>query len=210
VSFSLPELIALAAALGFASGVRLYAVVLIVGLVGYAGWVVLPGGLEMLANPWVIGVSTLLFAAEFFADKIPALDSVWDAISTFIRIPGGALLAASVFGIDHAAFAAIAAIVGGSLAATSHLAKSGTRAAINTSPEPFSNVAMSLAEDLGIAGLLWLAFAHPWIALATVVVLVVIAVWLIVKFARLIRRMGARLRGAPPVAAGTALTSKEL
>jgi hypothetical protein len=196
VNFSLPELIALAATLGFASGVRLYAVVLIVGLVGYAGWVALPGGLEALANPWVIGVSTLLFAAEFFADKIPALDSVWDAVSTFVRIPGGAVLAASVFGIDHAVLAAIAAILGGSLAATSHLAKSGTRAAINTSPEPFSNVAMSLAEDLGIAGLLWLAFEHPWIALATVAALFVLAVWLIVKFARLIRRMSARLRGA--------------
>jgi hypothetical protein len=196
VNFSLPELIALAATLGFASGVRLYAVVLIVGLVGYAGWVALPGGLEALANPWVIGVSTLLFAAEFFADKIPALDSAWDAVSTFVRIPGGAVLAASVFGIDHAVLAAIAAILGGSLAATSHLAKSGTRAAINTSPEPFSNVAMSLAEDLGIAGLLWLAFEHPWIALATVAALFVLAVWLIVKFARLIRRMSARLRGA--------------
>lgn len=186
---------ALAAALGFASGVRLYAVVLITGLVGYAGWVALPGGLEVLANPWVIGVSTLLFGAEFFADKIPALDSLWDGLSTFVRIPGGALLAASVFGIDQAALAAIAAILGGSLAATSHLAKSGTRAAINTSPEPFSNVAMSLAEDLGIAGLLWLAFEHPWIALAAVGALTLLAIWLIVKFARLIRRVGARLRG---------------
>lgn len=195
--FTLPQLIALAATLGFASGVRLYAVVLIVGLVGYAGWVALPGGLSVLANPWVIGVSTLLFGAEFFADKIPALDSLWDGLSTFVRIPGGALLAASVFGIDHAALAAIAAIAGGSLAATSHLAKSGTRAAINTSPEPFSNVLMSLAEDLGIAGLMWLAFEHPWIALFTVTVLLVLAVWLIVKFARLIRRTLARVRGAP-------------
>jgi hypothetical protein len=205
VNFSLPELLALAATLGFASGVRLYAVVLITGLVGYAGWVALPGGLEVLANPWVIGVSTLLFGAEFFADKIPALDSVWDGLSTFVRIPGGALLAASVFGIDHAALAAIAAILGGSLAATSHLAKSSTRAAINTSPEPFSNVAMSLAEDLGIAGLLWLAFEHPWIALATVAALTVLAIWLIVKFARLLRRLLARVRGAPspdPLAAG--------
>ena len=205
MSFSLPELLALAATLGFASGVRLYAVVLITGLVGYAGWVALPGGLQVLANPWVIGVSTLLFGAEFFADKIPALDSVWDGLSTFVRIPGGALLAASVFGIDHAALAAIAAILGGSLAATSHLAKSSTRAAINTSPEPFSNVAMSLAEDLGIAGLLWLAFEHPWIALATVAALTVLAIWLIVKFARLLRRLLARVRGAPspdPLAAG--------
>jgi hypothetical protein len=205
VNFSLPELLALAATLGFASGVRLYAVVLITGLVGYAGWVALPGGLEVLANPWVIGVSTLLFGAEFFADKIPALDSVWDGLSTFVRIPGGALLAASVFGVDQAALAATAAILGGSLAATSHLAKSGTRAAINTSPEPFSNVAMSLAEDLGIAGLLWLAFEHPWIALATVAALTVLAIWLIVKFARLLRRLLARVRGAPspdPLAAG--------
>lgn len=186
--FSLTELIALAAALGFASGVRLYAVILIVGLAGYAGWVELPGGLSALAQPWVIGVAGLLFASEFLADKIPALDSVWDAVSTFIRVPGGALLAASVFGIDQAGMAAIAALAGGALAATSHAAKAGTRAAINTSPEPVSNVVASTTEDLGIVGLLWLAFAHPLVALAAVAIATLFCAWLIFKFAGLLRR----------------------
>lgn len=186
--FSLTELIALAAALGFASGVRLYAVILFVGLAGYAGWVELPGGLSALAQPWVIGVAGLLFASEFLADKIPALDSVWDAVSTFIRVPGGALLAASVFGIDQAGMAAIAALAGGALAATSHAAKAGTRAAINTSPEPVSNVVASTTEDLGIVGLLWLAFAHPLVALAAVAIATLFCAWLIFKFAGLLRR----------------------
>lgn len=196
--FSLTELIALAAALGFASGVRLYAVILIVGLAGYAGGVDLPGGLAALAQPWVIGVATLLFVSEFLADKIPALDSVWDAVSTFIRIPGGALLAASVFGIDQAGLAAIAALAGGALAATSHAAKAGARAAINTSPEPVSNAVASSAEDLGIAGLLWLAFSHPLLALVAVALATLACAWLIFKFAGLLRRWLGPRPPSPP------------
>ncbi|MEG0822633.1 MAG: DUF4126 domain-containing protein [Burkholderiaceae bacterium] len=191
-SFDLTQLIALAAALGFASGIRLYAVVLAVGLAGALGWVELPGGLSVLTQPWVIGLTGIFVALEFLADKIPGIDTVWDSLSTFIRIPGGALLAASVFGFDQTTAAAIAAVLGGSLAATGHFAKASARAAINTSPEPISNVAASTAEDAGILGLVWLAFAHPVTAIATVALMAAASAWLIFKFIRLVRRLLAR------------------
>ena len=148
-SLDLTQLIALAAVLGFASGIRLYAVLLIVGLVGYAGWMDLPSGLSILQHPFVLIAAGVMFLVEFVADKIPGVDSLWDGIQTFIRIPAGAALAAGVFGgLDSAAWTTAAAILGGSLAATSHFTKAGTRAAANTSPEPFSNVALSVAEDV--------------------------------------------------------------
>ncbi|MGH6609220.1 MAG: DUF4126 domain-containing protein [Burkholderiaceae bacterium] len=188
--FDLTQLIALAAVLGFASGIRLYAVLLITGLVGYAGWVELPGGLAILQHPWVLSASGIMFAVEFFADKIPGVDTAWDAIQTFIRIPAGAALAAGVFGgMDNAAWTTAAAIVGGSLAATSHLTKAGTRAAANTSPEPFSNVTLSLTEDVGVAGLMWLLLTYPLVALGIVIVLLILAVWLLPKLVRFIARV---------------------
>ena len=146
-TLDLPQLLALAAAIGWASGVRLYLVVLLTGLAGYLGWVPLPGGLQLLAHPVVIAASGFMVFIEFFADKIPGLDSLWDMVHTAIRIPAGAALAASVFGADHAVMAIVAALLGGSFAATAHVAKATTRAAINTSPEPFSNVGASLVED---------------------------------------------------------------
>jgi hypothetical protein len=189
-SLDVPQLIALAAVLGFASGIRLYAVLLVTGLVGYAGWVELPGGLAILQHPWVLIASGLMFLVEFVADKIPGVDTVWDAIQTFIRIPAGAALAAGVFGgVDSAAWTLVAAILGGSLAATSHFTKAGTRAAANTSPEPFSNLGLSFAEDLGIAGLLWLVLAYPLVALGIVVVLVLVAAWLLPKLFRFVARL---------------------
>lgn len=189
-SLDVTQLIALAAVLGFASGIRLYAVLLITGLVGYAGWVELPGGLALLQHPWVLIASGLMFLVEFVADKIPGIDTVWDAIQTFIRIPAGAALAAGVFGgMDSAAWALAAAIIGGSLAATSHFTKAGTRAAANTSPEPFSNVGLSIAEDVGTAGLLWLVLTYPLIALGIVIVLVLAAAWLLPKLVRFVARM---------------------
>jgi hypothetical protein len=198
-SLDLAQLIALAAVLGFASGIRLYAVLLIVGLVGVAGWIELPRGLAILQNPWVLGASGFMFAVEFFADKIPGVDSAWDAVQTFIRIPAGAALAAGVFGgMDSAVWTTIAAIAGGSLAATSHFTKAGTRAAANTSPEPFSNVALSVAEDVAVGGLMWLAITYPLVALAIVVALVVLAIWLLPKLVRFIRRVVQRLFDAGP------------
>jgi hypothetical protein len=180
------QLIALAATLGFASGIRLYAVLLVVGLVGYFNWAQLPAGLQVLAHPMVLAASGFMVVIEFFADKVPAVDSLWDAVHTFIRIPAGAALAAAVFGGDHAAWATVAAIIGGSLAATSHFTKAGTRAAVNTSPEPFSNIAVSTVEDVAVGGLIWLAITHPFIAAAAVVVLVALAIWLLPRIFRFI------------------------
>ena len=130
------QLIALAGALGWASGVRLYLVVLLTGLAGFMGWVTLPPGLHLLAHPVVLGASGFMVFVEFFADKIPGLDSLWDVVHTLIRIPAGAALAAGVFGADSGLMALLAALAGGTLAATSHAAKATARAAINTSPNP--------------------------------------------------------------------------
>jgi len=184
----LPQLIALAAALGFASGLRLYAVLLAVGLVGHFHLAPLPSGLEVLSNPLVMGAAVFLVLVELLADKIPMVDSLWDTVHTFIRIPAGAALAASVIGGDQTAWTVVAALLGGSLAATSHFAKAGTRAVVNTSPEPFSNVLVSTLEDFGVGALLWLAFTHPMIAAAVVLVLVVVAVWMVRTLARLVSR----------------------
>ena len=156
----LPDL-AIAAALAWGSGLRAYAVIFAVGLAGTLGWVELPEHLRLLQHPLVLGASGLMTAVEFFADKVPWLDSVWDAVHSFIRIPAGAALAAAVFGDSGAAVALAAAILGGTLAAGVHFAKSGTRAALNTSPEPFSNWTASLAEDAMVPLGLWLAIAHP-------------------------------------------------
>ena len=191
----LAQLIALAAALGFASGIRLYAVLLVVGLAGYFDWAPLPAGLAILAHPMVLAASGFMVAVEFFADKIPAVDSLWDAVHTFIRIPAGAALAAAVFGGDSAAWAAVAALIGGSLAATSHFTKAGTRAAVNTSPEPFSNIAVSAAEEVAVGTLLWLAIVHPFIAAAAVVALVGLAIWWLPKLFRFIAGVFRRVFG---------------
>jgi hypothetical protein len=194
------QLVALASALGWASGVRLYAVLLVVGALGYFDVVALPGGLKVLAHPFVLAASGFMTFVEFFADKIPGVDSLWDVVHTVIRIPAGAALAGAVFGDMGSAATIAAAILGGGLAAGSHLAKAGSRAAINTSPEPFSNWTASLAEDVGVGVLLWLAFAHPFAALALLVLMIVLAAWLVPKVWRGVRRVLARLsgwRGAP-------------
>jgi hypothetical protein len=189
-TLDLPQLLALAAVLGFASGLRLYAVLFVVGLAGWADWVELPSGLQVLQHPWVLIASGAMGVLELVADKIPWVDSAWDSVQTFIRIPAGAALAAGALGgVDGAVWTVVAAIVGGSLAATSHLAKSGTRAAANTSPEPLSNAGLSVAEDFTVGGLLWLAFAHPWVALVAVAVLVVAAIWLLTRVLRYLRRV---------------------
>ena len=192
-SFDTWQLIALAAALGWASGVRLYAVLFIVGGLGYLGWIELPGGLTTLAHPYVLAASGFMFVVEFWADKIPGVDSAWDFVQTFVRIPAGAALAASVFGDAGAATTLAAAILGGSLAAGSHVAKAGTRMVINTSPEPFSNWAASFGEDLAVGFVLYLAFAYPFAALVVLVLLVVLMIWLIPKVWRMIRAIGRKL-----------------
>ncbi len=193
----MPSLLALAAALGWVSGFRLYAVVFLVGAMGAAGWMVLPAGLQVLQHPMVLAASGALLFIEFFADKIPGLDSLWDIVNSVIRVPAGAALAAGVFGADHATLALVAALMGGTLAASSQAAKTTTRTAINTSPEPLSNVAASLLEDGLVVGALWLATNHPLIfgvLLIISVVLMWIVTWLLFKFLRAaLRRLRALL-----------------
>jgi len=195
MQLDLTQLVAIAAALGWASGLRLYAVVFLTGLAGWLGWVPLPGDLDVLASPIVLGASGLMLFIEFFVDKIPGLDSVWDAIHTFVRIPAGAALAAAVFGGDQASWVTAAALMGGTLAATSHAAKMTTRASANASPEPFSNIALSLLGDGAVPVMLWLSWVHPvvaLVALTAVVVVSLVVVWVLWRFiARLMRRMRA-------------------
>ena len=157
-----PQLLAIAAALGWASGLRLYAVLFLTGIAGYFGWVALPSGLHVLQSPVMLGASGLMLFVEFFADKIPGVDTLWDLLHTVVRIPAGAALAAAVFGADQSSWAMAAALLGGTLAATSHVAKATTRAALNASPEPFSNIAMSLLGDSVVPVSLWLSWAHPY------------------------------------------------
>jgi hypothetical protein len=200
VDLDLTHLVALAAALGWASGLRLYAVVFITGAAGWLGWVSLPEGLTLLQHPVVLGASFLMVAVEFVADKIPGLDTVWDAVHTFIRIPAGAALAAGVFGGDSTAWAMVAALLGGTLAATAHTAKATTRAAVNTSPEPFSNLGLSLMGDAAVPAMLWLAWEHPlWFfpALALSLLMAVALIVLLFKFLRaLVRRFAPSTQAA--------------
>lgn len=197
----MPSLLALAAALGWASGFRLYAVVFLVGGSGALGWLPLPEGLHVLQHPAMLIASGLLLFMEFFADKIPGLDSLWDMLNSVIRIPAGAALAAGALGADGPTMALVGALLGGGLAATSQAAKTTTRAAINTSPEPFSNLAMSLVEDSLVVGAVWLATNHPLafgILLVIAVVLMWIVTWMLFKFLRaVIRRMSALFSAAP-------------
>ena len=188
-------LLAIAAALGWASGLRLYAVVFLTGLAGFMGWVELPAGLRLLQSPLMLGASGLMLFVEFFADKIPGVDTLWDAIHTLVRIPAGAALAAAVFGADQSSWAMAAALMGGTLAATSHVAKATTRAALNTSPEPFSNVAMSLLGDGVVPASLWLSWQHPYVFFAALAVALVVMLALIVVFAKFLRRLARRVSG---------------
>ena len=203
MNLDLAHLVAIAAALGWASGLRLYSVVFLTGLAGALGWVELPSGLQVLQSPWLLGASGTMLFIEFFVDKIPGLDTVWDAIHTVVRIPAGAALAAAVFGGDDATWTTVAALVGGGLAATSHVAKATTRAAVNTSPEPFSNVAMSLLGDGVVPLALWLSWTHPFafiVALVVAVVAMLAAIWILWRFLRgVVRRFGQRY--PPPMTA---------
>ena len=186
--------IAIGAGLAWASGMRLYAVMFAAGMLARFGVVALPGDLAVLTHPMVIGASGFMFFIEFFADKIPGVDSVWDAVHTFIRIPAGALLAAASLGVSaDPAWVMVAGILGGALAGTSHFAKSGSRALINTSPEPFSNWAASFGEEALVGGVLWLAFAYPVLALGVLAVLVALSIWLIVTLWRFLKVAFARL-----------------
>ena len=188
------HLIALAAALGWASGLRLWAVLLLTGGAGALGWIALPPGLHLLENPFVLAATGTMAVVEFLADKIPALDSVWDALQTLVRIPGGAALAAGVFGGDNGTWVAGAALLGAALAANSHVAKASLRAAVNTSPEPFSNIALSLVGDAAVPTALWLATAHPVVLLVVVGVAAILMAAMSVLLIRFLRALVGRLR----------------
>ena len=190
-----PQLLALAAALGWASGFRLYAAVFLTGLAGWMGWVQLPAGLQILQHPAVLVASGFMLFVEFFADKIPFVDSVWDAVHTVIRIPAGAALAAGALGADGQAMTWIAALLGGSLAATSHATKLTTRAAVNTSPEPFSNWGVSLAEDGLVVFLLWLSATHPAVFTLVLIACVIVSIVLLVVLVKFLKTVVRELRG---------------
>lgn len=181
--------IALAMGASWASGINLYAAILTLGLLGITGNAVLPPDLAILANPLVIGAAGLMYAVEFFADKIPGVDTLWDTIHTFIRIPAGAVLAAGAVGELGMGVEIAAALTGGTLAASTHATKAGTRAVVNTSPEPFSNWTLSIGEDIAVIAGMWAAVQHPWIFLAALVLFILLMIWLLPKIWRGIRRV---------------------
>ena len=188
-----PQLLALAAALGWASGIRLYAAVFLAGIAGWMGWVALPPGLQVLQHPAMLGASGFMLFIEFFADKIPGVDSLWDLVHTVIRIPAGAALAAGALGADSSTMATAAALLGGTLAATSHATKMTTRAAVNTSPEPFSNIGVSLLEDGLVIGALWLATTYPVLFGIALAITLVLMVWLLVVLVKFLKALLKRL-----------------
>jgi Domain of unknown function (DUF4126) len=190
-----PEL-ALAGALAWGAGLRLYAVLFIFGIASYFGHWQLPDHLSLIAHPAMLGASGFMATVELFADKLPWLDSIWDSLQTFIRIPAGAAMTAAVFGDSGPAIAMAAALLGGSLTATTHFAKSGTRAVANSSPEPFSNIALSLTEDVAVVGGTYLATQNPEVFLVCLGVFVIVAVILIRLVYKGIKRVFGRLKAA--------------
>jgi len=187
--------LALAGGLAWASGIRLYVTILVVGLLGRYGYLHLPDSLLVLQHTWVLVAAGVMTAGEFVADKVPAFDSFWDALHTFIRIPAGAFLAWGALGDATPAAQMAAAIVGGLITGGTHLAKSGSRVAINTSPEPFTNWTASAGEDGLVLGGLWLAIAHPLVFLVALALFVAITAWLLPKVFRYVARTFRSLAG---------------
>ena len=187
--------VALAAGLAWASGIRLYAVLFLAGALAHFGYLALPPGLAVLSHPLVLGASGAMALAEFVADKVPAFDSVWDAVHTFIRVPAGAFLAAASLGQADPAWVAAAAILGGVIASGAHLTKAGSRALINASPEPFSNWAASTLEDVLVPVGFLAALKAPLVFLAALGVFLLLALWLVPKLFRALRRVYRSLAG---------------
>jgi hypothetical protein len=181
--------IALAGGLAWASGIRLYAALFLAGMLGRTGYLALPAHLEVLQDPIVLAVTGVMLVAEFVADKVPAFDSAWDSVQTFIRIPAGVVLAAAALGDMDPVWVAVAAIIGGTIATAAHATKAGGRALINTSPEPVSNWTASFAEDLAVPVGFWLAIQYPVLFLGLLVAFLALAAWLLPKLWRVIRRV---------------------
>ncbi|WP_316347159.1 DUF4126 domain-containing protein [Desulfuromonas acetoxidans] len=185
--------IALSMGAAWASGINLYATILVLGLMGNSGTMVLPQTLQIVQEPIVIGASALMYVVEFFADKFPGVDTGWDTIHTFIRIPAGAALAAAATGGVDPSISLAAAIVGGTLTAATHATKAGSRVLINTSPEPVTNWAASLSEDVVVIGGLWVALNHPLVFIGLLIVFILLLVWLLPKLWRGIKKVFAAI-----------------
>jgi hypothetical protein len=195
------ETLSLAMGTAWTSGINLYATVAVLGIAGRANMIDLPAGLHVLMDPVVIAVACVMYVVEFFADKVPYVDSAWDTLHTFIRVPAGAILAARSLGPMNPALEFAAILAGGSVALAAHGTKAGMRLAINASPEPFSNWFASVGEDLAVLGGLWLTFNHPIVMLLLIAVFLALVVWLVPKLFRLSKRgfqmLKSRLGGNP-------------
>lgn len=202
------DTIALMLGAAWASGINLYAAILVLGWLGGSGHIDLPPDLQVLSNPMVLLAAGAMYAIEFFTDKIPGVDTGWDALHTFVRIPAGALLAAGAApGLDIGqAGELVGLLLGGGVAAASHATKAGSRVLINTSPEPFSNWGASVAEDVSVVAGLWAALNHPLLFLALFVLFVLLVAWLLPRLWRALRRaaraLGRWFGGGPDGAAG--------
>jgi hypothetical protein len=194
--FTPSNIAALIIAASFAAGLNVYATVLTLGLLARAHWAVLPPGLEALGDWWVIGVSGAMFVLEFFADKIPGFDMIWNALHTFIRLPVAALLAWQASAQLSPQMQLVAALAGGAIALVSHSSKTAVRAAVTASPEPLSNITLSTSEDVAAVGITWLVTRHPWIAASIAIVLSLCAVLAARWIVRLLRRLWTRSPGA--------------
>ncbi len=181
--------LALTMGVAWASGINLYATLFMLGYLANTGNLDLPPDLEIVANPAVMGAAGLMYCVEFFADKIPGVDTGWDTLHTFIRIPAGAMLAAGAVGDLNPAVEVAAAIMGGGLAAGSHVTKAGSRVLINTSPEPFTNWTASIAEDVAVIGGVWACLHHPFIFLVALALFIGLMIWLLPKIWRGIKKV---------------------
>ena len=185
--------IALTMGTAWASGINLYATIGMLGILGVTGNIVLPEHLQILQEPIVIFSACLMYCVEFVADKTPGVDTGWDAIHSFIRIPAGVMLAASAVGETTPALIIAAGILGGTVSATSHAIKAGSRVLINTSPEPFSNWTASILEDIAVFGGLWLALHHPVLFLVGLMIFLLAAAWLLPKIWAGIKLIGKKI-----------------
>ena len=190
--------LAFATGTAWVSGINLYASVVTLGLLGRFAHLQLPGDLSLLTGWWVIGVALALYLIEFIADKIPVVDSAWDAIHTFIRVPAGAALAAASFGDYDKSFQLVAFLLGGGVALSSHGTKAAARMVVNTSPEPVTTVAASLGEDILAVGSVLLAAFYPLVLLMVVVTGLIISLFLLPRIVRYFRSLLAKLRGTRP------------
>jgi hypothetical protein len=201
------HIIALTMGAAWAAGINLYAAIATLGILSVTGNMTLPPDLQVLANPLVIGAACLMFAVEFVADKMPGVDTGWDTIHTFIRIPAGALLAAGAVGELNPAVSLAAALLGGTLAAGTHGMKAGSRLLINASPEPFTNWTASIVEDIMVIGGIWAAVNHPWLFFALLLIFVLLMIWLLPKVWRGIKLLAVKIKelfsprqASPPLA----------